>query len=47
MILVANICGAATGEWKGASRKARNLMAAGLVVLILAIAAVGMGGSPG
>jgi L-rhamnose-H+ transport protein len=47
MILVANICGAATGEWKGASRKALNLMAAGLAVLILAIAVVGVGGNQG
>ena len=47
MILMANICGAATGEWKGASRKALNLMMVGLAVLILAIVVVGTGGSQG
>lgn len=41
MIIVANVLGAFTGEWKGAPTKARAIMAAGIVILTVAIAVVG------
>jgi L-rhamnose-H+ transport protein len=39
--VTANILGFITGEWKGASRKARRLALAGVAILILAICVVG------
>jgi hypothetical protein len=47
MIIVANVLGAATGEWKGASARSLKLMATGVAVLILAIVVVGAGGNQG
>lgn len=41
MVVTANILGFATGEWKGASRKAYTLAFAGVAILILAIVVVG------
>jgi L-rhamnose-H+ transport protein len=41
MIIVANVLGAFTGEWKGAPTKARAIMAAGIAILTVAIAVVG------
>lgn len=46
MIIVANILGALTGEWKGARVKALLIMTAGIATLMAAIIMVGMAGSP-
>ena len=45
MIVVANILGALTGEWKGADAKTLGIMAAGIVILMAAIVVVGTAGS--
>jgi L-rhamnose-H+ transport protein len=44
MVITANILGLLTGEWRGASNRTMGLMAAGIVVLLLAIVVVGMAG---
>ena len=44
MIAVANVSGALTGEWKGASRRTLGIMAVGIAILILAIIVVGTAG---
>jgi L-rhamnose-H+ transport protein len=41
MVITANILGLASGEWKGASRKAYTFAFAGVAILILAIVVVG------
>jgi L-rhamnose-H+ transport protein len=41
MIIVANVLGVFTGEWKGAPAKAGAIMAAGIAILTIAIAFVG------
>ena len=41
MIIVANVLGLFTGEWKGASVKAGVIMAVGIAILTVAIAVVG------
>lgn len=40
VIIMANVWGAATGEWKGAGAQARRLMWAGVTVLVAAIAVI-------
>jgi L-rhamnose-H+ transport protein len=40
-LLVANLCGALTGEWKGAPTAARRGMVAGVVTLVISIAILG------
>jgi L-rhamnose-H+ transport protein len=45
MIIVANVLGALTGEWKGAQPKTLKIMAAGISILIAAIVVVGMAGT--
>ncbi len=45
MIVVANVLGLMTGEWKGAPGKALAIMAAGIVVLMAAIVVVGSSGT--
>jgi L-rhamnose-H+ transport protein len=45
MIIVANILGVATGEWKGARPKTLAIMAAGIIVLMAAIIVVGTSGT--
>ncbi len=42
-IVTGNLCGLATGEWKGAGRKPLLTMAAGLAVLFVAIGLIGLG----
>jgi L-rhamnose-H+ transport protein len=42
-IVMGNLCGIITGEWKGAGRKSLITMVAGLVVLSIAICLIGMG----
>lgn len=42
-IITGNVCGLATGEWKGAGSKARTTMFLGLVVLALAVGVIGLG----
>lgn len=44
MVLFANVSGIVQGEWKGASRYAKAWMGVGLVILCLAIIAVGLAG---
>jgi L-rhamnose-H+ transport protein len=44
MIIVANVLGALTGEWKGSSARTLGIMAAGIVVLMIAIVVVGIAG---
>jgi L-rhamnose-H+ transport protein len=41
MIIVANVLGVFTGEWKGAPAKAGAIMTAGIAILTIAIAFVG------
>jgi L-rhamnose-H+ transport protein len=41
MVITANLWGFLTGEWKGASRRARQFLVSGVVILILAICVVG------
>jgi L-rhamnose-H+ transport protein len=45
MIVVANILGALTGEWKGADAKTLGIMAAGIMILMAAIVVVGTAGA--
>lgn len=45
MIIVANVLGALTGEWKGARVKTLAIMAAGIVILMIAIVVVGTAGT--
>ncbi|OGV70781.1 MAG: hypothetical protein A2283_21235 [Lentisphaerae bacterium RIFOXYA12_FULL_48_11] len=42
-IVMGNLCGLVTGEWKGAGSKPLMTMATGLAVLIIAICLIGMG----
>jgi L-rhamnose-H+ transport protein len=42
MILVSSLWGVFSGEWKGASLRAKGLMFAGLVVLMVASGMVGV-----
>jgi L-rhamnose-H+ transport protein len=42
MIVVSSVWGFVTGEWKGASSQAKNFMAGGFVVLMLACALLGV-----
>jgi hypothetical protein len=44
MIIVANVSGALTGEWRGSSPRTLRIMAAGIATLIIAIIVVGLGG---
>jgi hypothetical protein len=44
MIIVANVLGALTGEWKGSSARSLGIMAAGVIVLMIALVVVGMAG---
>jgi len=46
MIIVANVSGALTGEWKGSSPRTLGIMAAGIATLMIAIIVVGMTGGP-
>jgi L-rhamnose-H+ transport protein len=41
MVITANLWGFLTGEWKGASSRARQLLVSGVAVLILAICVIG------
>jgi L-rhamnose-H+ transport protein len=41
MVLVANVLGMLTGEWKGAPRKAQHRLSLGISILIVAIAVLG------
>jgi L-rhamnose-H+ transport protein len=43
IIIAANLCGAATGEWKGASRLTYPYSWAGLAVLLIAICLISRG----
>ncbi len=43
-ILTGNVLGLISGEWKGAGKKPRRIMAAGVAVLVLAIAILGLSG---
>jgi len=45
MIIVANILGALTGEWKGAKPRTLVIMAAGIAILLVAIVVVGTAGA--
>ena len=45
IILVANGWGFALGEWSGVSRKTRNTIIAGIILIILAVVVVGYGNS--
>jgi len=45
MIIVANILGALTGEWKGARPKTLAIMAAGIAILLISIVVVGTAGT--
>jgi L-rhamnose-proton symport protein (RhaT) len=47
MIAVANILGALTGEWKGASRRTLGIMGVGVLILLFSIVVVGMAGAGG
>jgi L-rhamnose-H+ transport protein len=40
-VVASNLWGAATGEWRGAGRKAGRLMLSGIATLVLAVALVG------
>jgi L-rhamnose-H+ transport protein len=42
MIIVSSLWGFASGEWKGANSRAKGLMFAGLVVLMVASGLVGI-----
>jgi L-rhamnose-H+ transport protein len=44
MIMVANVSGLLTGEWKGSSPRTLGIMAAGIAILMIAIIVVGMAG---
>merc|ERR1712146_210835 len=44
MVLVANVSGVVTGEWKQARNTAKIWMGVGLLILCLAIVAVGLAG---
>lgn len=43
IIIMANMWGVMTGEWRGAGRQAQRLMATGVVVLIVAVFIIGYG----
>jgi hypothetical protein len=45
MIIVANVSGALTGEWKGSRPKTLLIMTAGIATLMTAIIVVGMAGA--
>jgi hypothetical protein len=45
MIIVANVSGALTGEWKGSRPKTLLIMTAGIATLMTAIVVVGMAGA--
>jgi len=45
-VLAASGWGALTGEWQGSRRKSRLMMAGGVSLLIMAVAILGMAGSP-
>jgi L-rhamnose-H+ transport protein len=47
MIIVANVLGALTGEWKGAEVKTLAIMVAGIAILVVAIVVVGTAGTSG
>jgi hypothetical protein len=40
VIIMANVWGAVTGEWKGAGARATRLMWTGVVILVAAIAVI-------
>ena len=42
-ILVANVIGLLTGEWKGASKKSANWIVAGIIVLMLGVSVLARG----
>jgi L-rhamnose-H+ transport protein len=46
MIMVANVSGLLTGEWKGSSPRTLGIMGAGIAILMIAIIVVGMAGGP-
>lgn len=41
MVITANLWGVLTGEWRGASHRARRFLVSGVAILILAICVVG------
>ena len=41
MVITANLWGFLTGEWRDASRRARQFLFSGLAILILAICVIG------
>jgi L-rhamnose-H+ transport protein len=43
MILISNVVGVRTGEWKGVSAPARNMLTRGLVLLVLAMVIMSVG----
>jgi L-rhamnose-H+ transport protein len=45
IILIANLWGLVLSEWKGASRKSRNTMLAGILLIMIAVIMVGYGNS--
>lgn len=46
IVLVANVWGIWTGEWRGSGRKPMRIMVAGLALLIVAIFTIGYSGTP-
>ena len=44
MIIVANVSGVLTGEWRGSSPRILGIMATGITTLMIAIMVVGMAG---
>ena len=46
MVLCANVTGVAWGEWKGTSKTTTNLLALGLVLLLIATIVIAMGKAP-
>jgi len=47
MVITANIFGVLTGEYEGSSRRTMTIMGAGVLILMLAIVAVGTAGISG
>jgi L-rhamnose-H+ transport protein len=45
IILVANMWGVISNEWKGVSKKTRNTIIAGIAIIILSVVVVGYGNS--
>jgi L-rhamnose-H+ transport protein len=43
VIVTANVWGFITGEWKGASRKARSYSVTGIAILVAAIVVISQG----